>query len=695
MQATRWTQGGHWHGQQQEAYAPQSYAMPPASSRAVLPASSYDVPLASSYAMPPASSKAVTAASSYDRPPALSYDRPPASSKAVPPAARTATPTAAVSQSYAPQSHASPSAGSHEHEAPPQLHMDEQEPEGGDIDAYAALWFAAMDRWVRRDGEEIVCPQIFATCFQSASDDALKTWYLGMPSVIRTLITTKPGCWNLFKKFLLMRFLIGDGLRLRRLAAEEVRELRPGVPCATFAIWKIYYMQCADPHLAPGAAIAMVKRELGWEAAAFCREQENIDDFISELIEFDKQQLEREFDDHEDAVARWFAEVDRMVLQDGEEIVCPKVFANSFQSDDGFKVWCSGMPSVVTTMITTQPGCWNRFKSLFSKWFFADVSPGIADFICELTEFDDQQQLEQQEYPNDVVINDSNQPSGEKAVPPDDPDMEMPELEAITDDNVLVDAQLDADHCHDVISALSEEPLVLDKHPAVAREIMATVLPSTNAQNVPTAVGLDTLQGFGSHFYHPQYGERSERADTTKLPEPGGDATTLTTAGGDSDDRNSGGGDAQKHQEKTTTDEPEHPDESVDDSISELIEFDEQKLEQQEYPDVVVDDSEHPMVLDENQAVATTSMTTVDTRTVEKSLRLDWQDSVRPASPRTSHGTAVGTEPAGTIGSHLYHPRTASGALNALHLRKEVIKALTLWFASDRCYEDELRDGIG
>jgi hypothetical protein len=115
---------------------------------------------------------------------------------------------------------------------------------------------------------------------------------------------------------------------------------------------------------------------------------------------------------------------------------------------------------------------------------------------------------------------------------------------------------------------------------------------------------------------------------------------------------------AQKHQEKTTTDEPEQPDESVDNSISELIEFDEQKLEQQEYPDVVVDDSEHPMVLDENQAVATTSMTTVDTRKVEKSLRLDWQlDLVRPASPRTSHGTTVGTELHGTIGSHLYHPR--------------------------------------
>jgi hypothetical protein len=192
--------------------------------------------------------------------------------------------------------------------------------------------------------------------------------------------------------------------------------------------------------------------------------------------------------DDEDAVARWFAEVDRMVLQYGEEIVCPKVFANSFESDDAFKVWCLGMPSVVRTMITTKPGCWNRFKILFSKWFLTDVSPSIDDFISELIEFDEQK-LELQEQPD------------------------------------------------------------------------------------------------------------------------------------------------------------------------ESIEFEKQKLEQQEYPGIVVNDSEHPRVLDENQAVATTSMTTVDTRTVEKSLRLDWRDLVRPASPRTSHGTAVGTTPPGTIGSHLYHPR--------------------------------------
>jgi hypothetical protein len=37
----------------------------------------------------------------------------------------------------------------------------------------------------------------------------------------------------------------------------------------------------------------------------------------------------------------------------------------------------------------------------------------------------------------------------------------------------------------------------------------------------------------------------------------------------------------------------------------------------------------------------------------------------------------------------------ASGALDAQQLKKEAIRASTLWFASHRCYEDELRDGIG
>jgi hypothetical protein len=37
----------------------------------------------------------------------------------------------------------------------------------------------------------------------------------------------------------------------------------------------------------------------------------------------------------------------------------------------------------------------------------------------------------------------------------------------------------------------------------------------------------------------------------------------------------------------------------------------------------------------------------------------------------------------------------ASSAPDAKQLTKEVIRASTWWFASDGCYEDEVRDGIG
>jgi hypothetical protein len=831
-----------------------SYHMPPASSKAVPPGTSYDGPPASSEARPeasscdgpPASWKVVPPASSEARPEASSYDMPPRSSKAMPPAVRTATPTAAVpqsyvpqlqapqtyvpqshaSQSYTPQSHTSPSAGSHEHEAPPQLRFDEHD--GSDIDAYAALWFAAMDRWVLRDGEEIVCPQICATCFQS--DDAVKTWYLGMPSVIRTLITTKPGCWNLFKAFLLMRFLIGDGPRLRQLAAEEVRVHRPGVPSATFAVWKIYYIQCADPHLAPGAAIAMVKRELGWEAAAFCRERENIDDFISELTEFDEQQLEQQDcpdiainepehpDENIDDFISELTEFDEQQLeQQAQPRSCeqPEKLEQRGYSTDcrddqqleqrGYSIgrdYCGEQKSGQQEQPhdyeqpekLKQRGCPIerdcRDEQKLEYPFECDhrgehkLEQRVSTNDCETASG----LSEQPARPPDQRLQDSPMPpASSKAATPEPSSAIPPALSAMSpasskavtpawskaatpeassarppepssaipprsskavrpDPSNARPPEPSSAMPPDPSNAMPPEPSNAmppepsNAMPPAASSAMppaSSAMPSASSKAVPpepskamppvssetvyTDPRLSTVQAsrrharmyageaelhgtIGSRLYHPRYGEKplclnlhvsndDVASEATKKKYDGelhaesfgttNDRELQAESIGTTDDgelhaesvgtTNDGGLhaesfgttndaelNAQKHQEKTTTEEPERSDESVDNSISELIEFDEQKPEQQEYPDVVVDDSEHPMVLDENQAVATTSMTTVDTRKVVKSLRLDWQDLVRPASPRTSHGTTVGTEPAGTIGSHLYHPRTTN-----------------------------------
>jgi hypothetical protein len=144
------------------------------------------------------------------------------------------------------------------------------------------VWIAEMDHAVVQHGEEIVCPEVFANCFTSG--DAIKLWYMDMPSEFRTMITTKVGCWDRFKSVMEKRFTVDIGIR--QMTVED-RCRTPGESYADFGIQKVFLIRRAFAHLAPSAVIAMVKRKLDWEAAAFCRERDNIDNFVTELIEFD------------------------------------------------------------------------------------------------------------------------------------------------------------------------------------------------------------------------------------------------------------------------------------------------------------------------------------------------------------------------------------------------------------------------
>jgi hypothetical protein len=72
---------------------------------------------------------------------------------------------------------------------------------------------------------------------------------------------------------------------LRQLAAEDRAQL-PGEAHAAFALQKVSLIRNAFPYLAQGAMIAMVKRRLDWDAAAFCREKESVDNFVSELRDY-------------------------------------------------------------------------------------------------------------------------------------------------------------------------------------------------------------------------------------------------------------------------------------------------------------------------------------------------------------------------------------------------------------------------
>jgi hypothetical protein len=145
-----------------------------------------------------------------------------------------------------------------------------------------STWVTVMDHIILQHGEEIVCPEIFAHCFQSG--DAIQLWYMDNDSLWKTVVTTKPGCWGRFKAFIEQRFSVDIGIR--QIEAED-RVRHPHESHADFAIQKIFLIRRAFEHLAPSAIIAMVKRKLDWDAAQFCRERKDVNDFVSELMDFD------------------------------------------------------------------------------------------------------------------------------------------------------------------------------------------------------------------------------------------------------------------------------------------------------------------------------------------------------------------------------------------------------------------------
>jgi hypothetical protein len=199
------------------------------------------------------------------------------------------TPQPYAKPSQAPQSFAPQSVGSADFQQQRQYDDTHRKPRfrpeslpivrfGDDV----ATWVAVMDHIILQHGDEIVCPEFFAHCFQSG--DAMQLWYMDNDSLWKKVVTTKPGCWDRFKAFIEQRFSVDVG---RRQIEAEDRTRYPNESYANFAIQKMYLIRRAFEHLAPSAIIAMVKRKLDWEAAQFCRERKDVNNFISELMEFD------------------------------------------------------------------------------------------------------------------------------------------------------------------------------------------------------------------------------------------------------------------------------------------------------------------------------------------------------------------------------------------------------------------------
>jgi hypothetical protein len=201
-------------------------------------------------------------------------------------------PPSQTPQSYAPPSQA-PSAGPFDFQQqrqPDGVYQDHRKPRfrpeslpqvwfGCDV----AKWIVEMEHTVLQYGEEIVCPEIFAHSFLSG--DAIKLWYMDLSLPHRKGMTSGPGCWQRFKEEMEHRFSVDVGLR--QIEAED-RTRHPDELYADFALQKMYLIRRAFPNLAPSALIAMVKRKLDWEAVSFCRERASVDNFVTELMEYDQ-----------------------------------------------------------------------------------------------------------------------------------------------------------------------------------------------------------------------------------------------------------------------------------------------------------------------------------------------------------------------------------------------------------------------
>jgi hypothetical protein len=152
-----------------------------------------------------------------------------------------------------------------------------------------------------------------------------------------------------------------------------------------------------------------------------------------------------------------------------------------------------------------------------------------------------------------------------------------------------------------------------------------------------TYAGEAELPGtIGSHLYHPRYGEKPLCLNL----------------------------EAAKHREKSTTDKLEQPDEII-------------------------------MRKTDGELNGESIRTTKDKELHAESIGTANNGEFNAEK----HDDGINVENAGPFNAERHQKLTAgskaSDTLDAEQLKKEVTRASTLWFASDRCCEDELRDDIG
>jgi hypothetical protein len=395
-------------------------------------------------------------------------------------------------------------------------------------------------------------------------------------------------------------------------------------------------------------------------------------------------------------VTMWLADMDDEVLQYGQQFVCAKIYAGIFQPYHPWRVEYLGIASRFKTMMTTGPGCWNCLKKLLERRSSLDALaaeardrerlPGetyvdfavqkiylvqcvvpnlgvgmaiamvkrkldwqdaelcrervnIDDFISELLECDNRRARaaarRQSQAARSSPRGHGQAPS--KAMPPASSKAMPPASSKAMPPaarTATPTAAAAAEHCQSLHQSLKSaiREVLLEFKEEITRE----------------------YNNHARYHHHPQ----CEEATTKYDEEPEQPDESIKKYDGELN--------VDKHQEQTTMDEPEQPDEP-------------------KQPDEII-------------------RTTNDGELRAASIQTKNDGELHAESTGTAEDGELHAESIGTTNDRDLqaekHQRltvgiTPSGALNAPHLKKEVISALTLWFAPDGCCDDEPRDGIG
>jgi hypothetical protein len=144
-------------------------------------------------------------------------------------------------------------------------------------------WLSEMDHIVSSFGETVVCPHILPRCF--VQGDPIRDWYLTKPSATHSMVTTGEGCWERFK--LLLRSRFKPDLGVLQYEAESYRR-QPGESWAAYGIHKYRLLKRAYAEADEATIILMLKAKMDTEVVRFCKEKYSIDQFVGELMDFDR-----------------------------------------------------------------------------------------------------------------------------------------------------------------------------------------------------------------------------------------------------------------------------------------------------------------------------------------------------------------------------------------------------------------------